>query len=142
MLKKLWIFLLIFNPLYLFSTDIKVIVKNVFFAKKGTLFVSVCDKKNFSIRGDNTINCLNKKTKVLPQKSIYEFVFKNVEPGEYVISGFQDIDGNNKLTTNWIGMPKEPVFFSVKLTGPPTFNKVKSVIDGKNQTVVLTGVDF
>lgn len=45
-------------------------------------------------------------------------------PGRYAISCFQDHDGNNTLSTNWLGIPNEPYGFSNnarRLTGPPYF---------------------
>jgi uncharacterized protein (DUF2141 family) len=37
---------------------------------------------------------------------------EDLEPGQYAISVFQDIDGTEKLNKNFVGMPKEPYGFS------------------------------
>jgi uncharacterized protein (DUF2141 family) len=37
----------------------------------------------------------------------------NVKPGTYAIAVIQDLNGNGKLDRNFIGMPKEPLAFSV-----------------------------
>ena len=37
---------------------------------------------------------------------------QDIEPGEYIIAIYQDLDGNEELNKNWIGIPKEPYGFS------------------------------
>lgn len=49
---------------------------------------------------------------------------EGVTPGTYAISVIQDLNGNGKLDKNLVGMPKEPLAFSVikKIPrGRPTF---------------------
>ena len=36
----------------------------------------------------------------------------NLPPGSYAIQTFQDINGNNKMDTSWLGIPLEPFGFS------------------------------
>lgn len=46
--------------------------------------------------------------------------------GEYALAVFHDENGNNKLDTNWLGIPKEPIGFSqsrMKTFGPPSFKE-------------------
>jgi len=38
---------------------------------------------------------------------------ENVKPGTYAIAVIQDLNGNGKLDRNLVGMPKEPLAFSV-----------------------------
>ncbi len=35
-----------------------------------------------------------------------------VPPGRYAAAAFQDVDGSQTLTTNWLGIPTEPYGFS------------------------------
>jgi len=52
-------------------------------------------------------------------------VFQNVEPGRYAVTAFHDVDGNEALSTNLLGMPNEPFGFSRDargLFGPPSFD--------------------
>ena len=37
---------------------------------------------------------------------------KDLAPGRYAIEAFQDINGNGKMDTSWIGLPLEPYGFS------------------------------
>ena len=43
----------------------------------------------------------------LQQKKV-SFVFPNVPTGTYMIEGYQDVNGDEVLNTNWLGMGKEP----------------------------------
>lgn len=46
--------------------------------------------------------------------------------GHYALAVFHDKNGNERLDTNWIGIPKEPFGFSnarAKTFGPPSFKE-------------------
>ena len=48
----------------------------------------------------------------------------NLPEGEYALAIFHDVNGNNKLDTNWMGVPKEAVGFSGSgkgRLGPPKY---------------------
>ncbi len=52
--------------------------------------------------------------------------FKEIEKGAYAFSLFHDVNNNNKLDTNFFGIPKEPYGFSNNQKGsfgPPKFEK-------------------
>ncbi|MEZ5715546.1 MAG: DUF2141 domain-containing protein [Paracoccaceae bacterium] len=49
---------------------------------------------------------------VPPQDGKATAVFRKVENGTYGIAVFQDLNGNGKLDTNLLGLPREPYGFS------------------------------
>lgn len=49
---------------------------------------------------------------VKPAAASLTFTVKGIEPGEYGIKAFHDINGNGDLDTNVLGMPTEPFAFS------------------------------
>jgi uncharacterized protein (DUF2141 family) len=54
--------------------------------------------------------------------------FTDVPFGTYAVTLFHDVNNNNKLDTNWIGIPKEPVAVSNNAKGklgPPKFKDAK-----------------
>jgi len=54
-----------------------------------------------------------------------QFVFSELEAGNYAVSVVYDEDGNGELNTGFLGIPSEPVGFSnnAKATfGPPSFD--------------------
>lgn len=60
--------------------------------------------------------------------------FSRIPTGTYAISGFADLNGDEKLNRNIIGMPKEPIGLSVKgqlqgrPKGRPSFSKAAVTI--------------
>jgi uncharacterized protein (DUF2141 family) len=65
--------------------------------------------------------------------------FKDLPAGVYAAAIYQDIDKNNDLKTNWIGLPQEPIGFSnnvrIKM-GPPSFTDAQFQVQ-PNKTITL-----
>lgn len=66
--------------------------------------------------------------------------FEGLQEGEVALKLFHDVDGNGKLDTNWMGIPKEPYGFSndaMGTFGPPTWEQARiSIKPGANVTKV------
>jgi uncharacterized protein (DUF2141 family) len=59
--------------------------------------------------------------------------------GEYVISMYQDINGNAKLDSNFLGIPREPFGFS-NYNGksvPGNFDKLKVMVNDKTKKITV-----
>ena len=59
-------------------------------------------------------------------------VFTNLPNGKYALAVFHDENANEKLDTNFIGVPKEPLGFSIgklKTFGPPSFDECSFSLD-------------
>lgn len=66
-------------------------------------------------------------------------VIENVKPGEYALTTFHDENDNNKLDTNFLGIPNEPYGFSNDAKGsfgPPSFEKARVKVDGDKKLVI------
>ena len=66
--------------------------------------------------------------------------FSNLKPGDYAVAVYHDVNGNEKLDSNLLGLPKEPYGFSVvtgTLMGPPGWKDVKFALpeSGAEQTI-------
>jgi uncharacterized protein (DUF2141 family) len=63
-------------------------------------------------------------------------VLHGIPPGTYAIETFQDVNGNNKMDTSWLGLPLEPFGFSrdaKPLLSKPSFDEVKfTLVAGEN----------
>ena len=127
---KYALILLLCSPLFLFAETVKVTIEHNP-SKKGNILVAVFndpgqfpDKR--SILRNITPSELDGSTSInleLPQ-------------GDYAMSVFLDENGNNKLDTNILGIPKELFGFSNNpriLTGPPSFQESEITIDGSNK---------
>lgn len=59
-------------------------------------------------------------------EGITKAVFENLPNDTYAIAVFHDENANAELDTNFFGIPKEPLGFSIgklKTFGPPSFNE-------------------
>lgn len=66
------------------------------------------------------------------------FVFKDLPPGRYAVSGFHDRNGNGELDSNLFGVPSEPLGFSNGATsffGPPGFAKAAITVGSVDQHI-------
>lgn len=69
------------------------------------------------------------------------FVFHNLEPGNYAISAFHDVNKNQKLDTNFFGKPVEPYGFSRSARGkfgPPSFDDAQFKMDAHPKSISIT----
>jgi len=67
--------------------------------------------------------------------------FKGLAEGDYALSTFHDVNGNGKLDTNFIGIPREPYGFSNDATGamgPPSFDKAKLALPTQGARIAVT----
>lgn len=66
-------------------------------------------------------------------------IIEDLEAGEYAVSSFYDKNGNGKLDTNFLGIPKEPTAMSnnAKATfGPPKYKDAKFILN-TNKTIQI-----
>ena len=80
--------------------------------------------------------------KVAVGKGAKQIVELELPFGRYAVAIYQDINGNNVLDTNFIGIPKEPYGFSCNcmgVMGPPGFEEsaFDFVQDGQQITISL-----
>jgi len=65
---------------------------------------------------------------------------RDVPPGTYAIEMYQDVNGNDKMDTTWLGLPLEPYGFSrdaKPVLSKPAFSKVKFVLHAGEQSQTL-----
>jgi uncharacterized protein (DUF2141 family) len=77
---------------------------------------------------------------VKPEGNEITVVFENLEPGDYALSVIHDENENGELDSNALGIPKEGFAFgnnAIGKFGPPTFEKAKMKVEGKNVTWLI-----
>lgn len=129
MVKQLAVILFFFLSFNGYSQTSKIIlqIENVSVKKGGEVSTGIFIEKNFLKIGQQTYSKAATAT-----AGTMEIVYENIPAGEYAFVAFQDFDRNDKLKTNFIGYPKEPVGFSnnAKIVfGPPSFDDAKIKID-------------
>jgi uncharacterized protein (DUF2141 family) len=107
------------------KVDLTVIIDNIE-KSEGTIYMSLHSNENtFPSETDNTV----KTRKIEKFDSRAEITFEGLEKGDYALSFFQDLNGNEELDTNFVGFPKEPVGASnMTSLGRPKFSKCKFTI--------------
>lgn len=63
---------------------------------------------------------------VTAHQGTVDLIFADLPAGEYALAVFHDENGNGKLDTNWLGIPRERVAFShgkMKTFGPPKYKE-------------------
>lgn len=73
-------------------------------------------------------------------KDTVDIMFENVAPGTYSVALFLDKNGNGKMDTNMLGIPKEKYGFSnnkYPLTRAATFKESAFTVGGKEQSISI-----
>ena len=67
-------------------------------------------------------------------------MFAGVIPGKYAISVYHDVNGNQRLDSNMVGIPSEPYGFSRDARGkmgPPSFDDAAFEVGKDNVNLTL-----
>jgi uncharacterized protein (DUF2141 family) len=75
-------------------------------SQKGNVVVCLWSKENKDFPFCSSTTAY-KSTSIKADNSSLVTTFQNIPSGEYALSAFHDENGNGKLDTNWMGMPKE-----------------------------------
>lgn len=74
------------------------------------------------------------------ERAVLEF---SMPPGDYVVSAYQDVNGNGKLDSNFLGIPREPVGLSNYSGGiPGNFDKLKTALNAGNRHISISMVEI
>lgn len=117
------------------GADIDVTVTNIP-AAKGNLLIGLYDSASeFLVRP-------TEQSPKVPLKSTSPVIakFVDVAPGTYAIAVIQDLNNNGKLDKNFLGMPKEPLAFSVIEgipKGKPKFAACAFHVAGKDLSMII-----
>jgi len=88
----------------------------------GKISVAVYDRAAGFLKFDKVF----KAETASAEKGKTTVIIKDLPEGTYALAAFHDENGNDKLDTNFIGIPKEPLGFSkgkMKTFGPPSFDE-------------------
>lgn len=139
-MKQLIISLLILSTINIIAEERKgklLIHIEGFKHNNGKAFVALFNNPNaFPMKGENAfkygVYSINNRQLIVE--------FDDIDYGEYAISVFHDENGDGKLNTNFIGIPKESVGVSnnVKGTfGPPDFEDAKFILNQSVKKIMI-----
>ena len=130
-MKKIALIMLLAN--FLFGSQIDLVVENIH-SKDGILKIALYSnadeyEREIYFRGINLKVDANTR----------EYIIEDVPDGVYAIAIYHDINQNEKLDTNFFGIPKEPYGFSnnPKTLTRPSFDEVKFTLDKTTRIVVV-----
>ncbi|WP_185782457.1 DUF2141 domain-containing protein [Croceivirga lutea] len=134
---RILLLLLIFCSGFAFSqNDLSIQVHGVP-DSQGKVSIAIYDNEEGFLKFDKVF----KYDSIAAEKGITKILVKDLPIGEYAVAVFYDENSNDKLDTNWLGIPKEKVGFSkskMKTFGPPNFKECAfKVTSNTNIDVVL-----
>jgi uncharacterized protein (DUF2141 family) len=101
----------------------------------GQVILALCNQEHFPHEDRCTIR------KTIPAKEARQSITLTApEPGRYAILVINDVNKNNKLDTNLIGIPKEPVGVSRNPAlrfGPPRFEDAAIDLSGSDKEIII-----
>jgi uncharacterized protein (DUF2141 family) len=117
------------------AADLTIRVENVL-PSGGILRLGLYDAARYP--DDNSKPVASADVSAVPGETV--IALHGIAPGTYAIQAFQDVNGNDKMDTSWIGLPLEPFGFSQDakpFLSKPSFNDVKfTLADGENGQVI------
>ncbi len=117
------------------AADLTLNVSNIE-STDGSMMIAVYDsKKGFDKK--STYRAINRRV----EQAEMRVVLADMPAGEYAVMLFQDLDGNEKLDTNMLGIPKEPWSASLEgrsVFGPPAWSDVNFKIGEQNVSIKIS----
>lgn len=101
----------------------------------GSVLVAVYDSSDSFLDSDKMFSGGSSKA----QEGNTWVIIEDLPDGEYALAIFHDEDGDDELDTNWIGIPKEPICFSIgkmKTFGPPKYSECAFKVEGDKEIKV------
>ena len=118
-MKRLMMFLFLVPLMGIAQNQIAVHIHDVP-SSKGKINVAVYNSKDGFLKVDK----IYKGDSIIASEGVTHMLIKDLPEGEYALAVFYDENGNDKLDTNWLGIPKEKVAFSkakMRTFGPPRY---------------------
>lgn len=133
-MKHVLYFLFFLPVIGLSQHDLSIEIHNVK-TSNGTINVAVYDASDGFLKFDKVFVA----DSVMASKGKTRIKIEGLPDGQYALAIFHDENGNNKLDTNWLGIPKEDIGFSnarMKTFGPPQFEECAFRLKGHSQIAI------
>lgn len=124
-----------------FAEDVIVTVDRLELRNKAPVRFSICDSKECHEKRDKGYVDIDAQL-VESAENFRKYRIKNVQPGEYSLSAYYDLDNSGKLERSGIlGIPQEPIGFSrldvQKVRRHPKWDEVKFHVVEKTTSVTV-----
>lgn len=121
MKKYSWLLLFVFPFLGMSQYSVSVEVQGVK-SSIGNINIAIYNRSQGFLKFEEVF----KVDRIAAKEATTNFKIMDLPNGEYAVAIFHDENGNDKLDTNWLGIPKESVAFSnakIKTFGPPSYKE-------------------
>ena len=105
-------------------------------ADRGSVYVALFDDAEAFPDADRA---RARKTRPVEGDAV-TLTISDLTPGQYAVAAFQDLDGSGDLTTNFLGVPREPAGFSrgaMGRMGPPDFEDAAFTVEEGGTRITL-----
>ena len=119
---RTFVLILLVLPIFTYSQNQLNIEVTGVPSSEGSIRVAVYNTSESFLSHDEVF----KTGSVVAHKGITEVSIEDLPDGQYAIALYHDVNSNDELDTNWLGIPKEDVGFSnakMKTFGPPKFKE-------------------
>ncbi|MEQ8219385.1 MAG: DUF2141 domain-containing protein [Arenibacter sp.] len=116
-----WLLLFVFPFLGMSQYSLSVEVQGVK-SSIGNINIAIYNRSQGFLKFEEVF----KVDRIAAKEATTSFKIMDLPNGEYAVAIFHDENGNDKLDTNWLGIPKESVAFSnakIKTFGPPSYKE-------------------
>jgi uncharacterized protein (DUF2141 family) len=116
------------------AADLTVNIENIA-QTRGTIMLGLFDQATYN--GDGAVNGASLKV----EGSSVTAEFEGLEPGEYAVRLYHDLNDDGEMNTNPFGMPTEPYAFSNDAKGrfgPAKWEAAKFVVEADGTTHTIT----
>lgn len=121
MIKYTWCLMWLIPFLGISQNSLSIEIQGVK-SSDGTINIAIYNQAEGFLKFDDVF----KAERVAAHKESTQFTITDLPNGEYAVAIFHDENANDKLDTNWLGIPKESIAFSnarLKTFGPPSYKE-------------------
>ena len=132
--SSIWISFLLLGSPQLQAGELTITIKDIVEQEGGIMIAVLSSEQQFNEKAPPVASMI-----LHPSGDTTSFTLHDVTPGSYGIRVMHDINGNAKMETNLVGMPKEPWGFSNNATGkfgPPKWKAVKFEVEAHTEAVI------
>lgn len=129
------------TPFQVFAGDVIVTVDRLKHRSESRVRFSICSNEECHEKREKGYKDI--EAQLIESAENYQiYRIKNLEPGEYSLSAYHDLNNNGKLERSGIlGIPQEPIGFSMldvqKIRRHPKWSEVKFHVGKKDTSVVV-----
>ena len=118
----------------LLAADLKITIEGIVEQEGGIMIAVLASEQQFNDKASPSASLI-----LTPSGQTASVTLHDVSPGTYAIRAMHDVNGNNKLETNFVGIPKEPWGFSNNVRGklgPPKWQAAGFEVTSDTETII------